>query len=220
MEEKTGLSHYLLTTLYDFHGHKFGCQKYRPKIMSVFCLNEKTIHMMRGEKETKTAVLRRETELKKTQRSLTPRERDEILIHEFLGYVRLDRKHVVFAYFIGASRERKELIRLENWRIVHRDHLVMFQSHLNEKNFKESLYQMNYSDVPSTKNEENIAIDVRFIVNKWYNSHDTDEMKSLLAFHKNDFCIGQDYLINMTMKASTVSSNAKKKTQKKTDVME
>lgn len=184
--------------------------------MSVFCCNEKTIHMMQSEKTTRAAILQREAELKKAQR--TPRQRDEILINEFLGYVKLDRKHVVFAYFTGKSRDRKELIRLENWRIVHRDHLVLFQSHLNDKHFTESLYKMTLSDIPSTSNEQNIAIDVRFIVNKWYNANDNDEMKALLLAHKNDYTVGQDYLINLTtMKATTTTQ--KKKT-KKNDVME
>lgn len=184
--------------------------------MTVFCCNEKTIHMMQSEKETRAAILRREAELKKTQRTLTARQRDEILIHEFLGYVTLDRKHIVFAYYTGKTRERKELIRLENWRIVHRDHLPLFQSHLNDKHFTEALYKMTLSDIPSTHNEENVAIDVRFIVNRWYNAHDNDEMKALLLAHKNDYAIGQDYLINLT----TMKTTTQKKKTKKNDVME
>lgn len=184
--------------LYDFYGHRLGMGvKYRAVIQQVNCYNIDAIYMFN--KEDKRAditkiLTKRANELKK----MNPQTRDERMIKEFLGCARVDRKHFIFVYYTGMSRERKEMTRVENWKILHREHLVHFHSHLNQMNSFDSLYQFNASDIPSTRDEDNIAFDVRYIINKWYNTYKDDEAIKTRLREENTSVVSQDYLINLS----------------------
>lgn len=212
------LSHYLMTVLYDFHGHKFGCEKYVPIILTVMCHNE-SIHVMTDKHATKSALSQRETQLKRSMKDVSLQERDEALIRDFVGCVKTDRGHVLFAYYVGpVTRSRDDLIRQSHWRIVHKDHLPFFHTHI-AKNVSQ-FYTLNRTDTPSTSDGKNLIIDVRYIVNKWYISHDNPETKAWLLANQYRYRNGDDYLIRKSLLTSTTQPIIKNNVIKNESVME
>ena len=170
MERRTGLSHYLLTVLYDFRGHSLQdtttesevvttpMKKRRHTFTHIVC-NNAEVARVTSDSETRVLVKQRDAQLK--QQALSAKEKDWRLVHEFLGWAQTHDGHFVYVYFTGADRRRPE-----NWKLVSKDHLSLFHSRIGRDT--SAFWHMSSSDVTETDDgRHNLALDARLLVNKW-----------------------------------------------------
>ena len=197
---ETGLSTYMLSVLYDFHGHKFGARSAEETLMAWYIPNP-TIPSMYGlaKQDIKAMISRREVSLRQQyeQGLLTHEMKDFMLVYEFLGWAQTRGGHFVYIYFVGRNgKSAQEFAKVENWEIVHKDHLSLFHTRLsNMKDPKKHYYAMNSLDIKETGDgRKHLSLDVRFIVNKWLNSSENEKCKPLLRERLGLFRRGEDYL--------------------------
>jgi hypothetical protein len=152
-----------------------------------------------GKQDVKAMVARRETSLKQQyeQGLLNHEQKDWQLVYEFTGWAQTNNGHFVYVYFVGKNgKSAQELAKVENWEIVHKDHLSLFHTRIGIKDMK-PLYKMGSLDVKETGDGRcHLSLDVRFVANKWFNSTENERWKSLLKEKDglSSFKRGPDYI--------------------------
>lgn len=199
--QQTGLTPYLLTVIYDFHSHKLlGVRPHQHKeSLGAWYSPNPNLPSMRGMSngEIKTMVSKREVALKKLcdQGQLTPEKKDQLLVHEFLGWTQTTSGHFLYIYFTGERKE--DMARAEFWELVHKDHLSLFHTRIGGgvKELKKC-YSLNSMDIRAN-GANHLALDVRYITRRWFNSSENEKHKTLLRDHVDLFKKGSDYLVTL-----------------------
>lgn len=172
--KETGLSHYLLSVFYDFYQHRLQQQKEKEKererLMFIVCPDAKEIYPLRkNPTELEVKSLIREAELKVPK--MSHRERDEFLVSKFLGWAQTLSGHFILVYYHGLSKERKELVKSSNWSPLHKKYLGLFHSRFTKDRSLSLPLALNYLDLEeSSDGKGHLSLDVRFVVNKWFES--------------------------------------------------
>ena len=129
-QQQTGLSPYLLSVLYDFHGHSLQrhssdqsadtgggataseatgvspkkTKKRRHSLVFVVCHNAARVPRVRSDAELKALVQKRDAELRQLQGwARQSAQKDWQLVHEFLGWAQTRQQHFVYVYYTGGS---------------------------------------------------------------------------------------------------------------------
>lgn len=182
----TGLSHALLTVLYDFFSHTLAQQQYatgddaaedkacrkkkKHHFQHIVCHNS-TVPRVTNNGDIKARLVKREASLR---HSYGPNsgEKDCQLIHEFLGWAQtVEGGHWVMVYYVGPdcdndADKEAEMQRYENWKLVNKDHLSFFHSRLGRD--VTPLFRYSALDIVETSDGRgNLALDLRYVANKW-----------------------------------------------------
>lgn len=128
--------------------------------------------------------------------TLPVKERDFLLIWEYLGYAKTNRGYYLFVYYTGPSYKGIDNIELKNpsnWHIVHKSHLIHFHKRIGTQlthYLKDTL-----EDQESANRREYPSYDPRFIINKWIESKNGKQYKPLIISNKDAFQHRKDWLI-------------------------
>jgi hypothetical protein len=192
VSKKTGLSHYLLTVLYDFHAHKLGLpDKRRESLMVIRCGNPEVVSFHGLKKSMIKEVLsKRLKEMGKE--GMEKGERDLAMVHEFTGWGLTSGGHWTYIYYRGPD---KHTTVPDHWRILHKDLLPYFHTRFG-KSLTPELTQMNALDFTFTEDgHNNLCMDARFIVNRWMKAKQNLPLLEMVKENIHLFAKGPDYLI-------------------------
>ncbi len=123
------------------------------------------------------------------------REKDTIMMNEFLGYVKTKSGYFMYVYYTGPNDKGKdniELTKQEHWRIVHKSHLRYFHTRITKPI---DFYKHAKKDQVATRDEKYPSYDPRFIVYKWMKAPTNNEHLKLIIKNisllqdKDDFLV-------------------------------
>lgn len=134
------------------------------------------------------------------QEKMDNKDKDKILVSDFLGYGQTSKGFVVYAYFIGPSlpspNRAAELRNPKNWIPVHKNHLTYF--HKRIRDHKPYLTHVLKFDQASCGEQGNLGItpayDPRFIMERWLRKEGKTH-KPLLREHRPLFEKESDFLV-------------------------
>ncbi len=223
--ELTGLSSHLLHLLYDFNPHRFTEAAAGQQLLAVVCHNPQ-IHCFHktqlttagatGEKAGKSAqrkqvVQAREQALEARRKTgeLSAEAKDAQLVHEFCGWAHTDGGHFVYVYYVGpVQRSPQDLATLAHWVPIDKHHLGLFHKRLgkNVARFYDAV------DVTETEHgSDRLAIDLRFVANKWLASQQGEKLMPLLRENGHLLARGEDYLAKRHQQQQQVPPTPKRK---------
>lgn len=168
LERETGLSRYLLSVFYDFYEYRLYPQRERSvkekrneRLEEIVCPNFDLTPIRKKPSENEIRSLIKEYE--QTLGKMTPQERDEAMVFKFLGWAKTHSGHVIMIHYHGLTKERKELVKLCNWSPLHKKYLPLFHTRFSKDRSLSLPLRMTFSDLRA-------SVDVRFVVNKWFDS--------------------------------------------------
>lgn len=225
LAQRTGLSAFCLDVLLATHAHNWGarCGSRRAAhlaLQTVLCPNPQVRVMDAASLQSlqpsgegakklgeqalrKLAVERRERELQLEcdARRLTPREKDEQLAHEFLGWAVTQAGHPCYVYRCG-----QDMSRLENWQLVDRAHLALFHKRMSKEAIQ-ACYQYVLDDVKPTETKH-LALDMRYVVNHWFASAAGQTHKQALHDFAPQWSPRPDYLVKRYKETQATTTSA------------
>jgi hypothetical protein len=128
------------------------------------------------------------------------REKDTIMMNEFLGHVKTKNGYFMYVYYTGPEDRGKDNIeqsKQENWRIVHKSHLRYFHTRITKPI---DFYKHTKNDQVGTRDEKYPSYDPRFIVYKWMKAPINKEHLKLIIKNISLLQDNDDFLITTLKK--------------------
>lgn len=184
----------------------------KQRLLDIICLNQRIFTLnrdvLRQEAETlgkkprgesalrKAIVQRREQELEAQRKAgaLSVEAKDQLMVHEFTGTAHTSGGHFIYCYYVGpAERAPRDLGAVHNWVPVNKQHLSLFHRRLGKSVARYYAYQSAHV-TETVHGSAMLALDMRFIVQKWLNSQQGERLMPLLRENGHLFARGEDYL--------------------------
>lgn len=237
LTETTGLSLNNLYVLYDFYPHKFSTENRKmpasPTALleiacpnpNIFVFNQASLSQSlpestkkkTGNNVQKMIINKREAELDKLfkQGQITAEEKDRTMVYEFLGWALTSTNHFVYVYCISPSADKSKP---EHWKILDKQLLAIFHRRLGKDVSRYYHYSSGHI-TESLKNTNHLAVDMRYIINRWVNS-ESEQFMPLIKENSHLFVRNADYLLRQHRDKEKIIMIALKDEEKKNDKKE
>ncbi len=143
------------------------------------------------------------------------REKDTMMLHEFVGYVHTKSGYFIYVFYTGPSDKGKnniELTKQENWRIVHKSHLRYFHTRITKMT---DYYTHSKNDQGGTKDEKFPAYDPRYIAYRWMGTATAEPLIEVIKQNIGLLQNCDDFLVSDYKKKKEAASAAAAKINQK-----